>query len=227
MKLVRPKSLTELVVDELRTRIIDGRLRLGEALSENTLAAELGISKTPVREALLQLKLERLVDVSPQRGTYVFRLAADEVVMISELREILETAAARGAVERSHGALVARMSEIYSAMRAAFDADDTVAYRTLDGAYHQAMIDLCGNPFIRDAYSQVGFRIQALRSRLSNEARLNRLSINDHREMLKLIKSRDVPSLQQALRDHIQQTKQSYLDVLDQRDLLAEHLVSP
>ena len=62
---------------------------------------------------------------------------------------------------RSHGALVARMSEIYSAMRAAFDADDTVAYRTLDGAYHQAMIDLCGNPFIRDAYSQVGFRIQA------------------------------------------------------------------
>jgi DNA-binding GntR family transcriptional regulator len=89
------------------------------------------------------------------------------------------------------------------------------------------MIDLCGNPFIRDAYSQVGFRIQALRSRLSNEARLNRLSINDHREMLKLIKSRDVPSLQQALRDHIQQTKQSYLDVLDQRDLLAEHLVSP
>ena len=146
MKLVRPKSLTELVVDELRTRIIDGRLRLGEALSENTLAAELGISKTPVSEALLQLKLERLVDVSPQRGTYVFRLA----------------------VERSHGALVARMSEIYSAMRAAFDADDTVAYRTLDGAYHQAMIDLCGNPFIRDAYSQVGFRIQALRSRLSN-----------------------------------------------------------
>ena len=66
-----------------------------------------------------------------------------------------------------------------------------------------------------------------MRSRLSNEARLNRLSINDHREMLKLIKSRDVPSLQQALRDHIQQTKQSYLDVLDQRDLLAEHLVSP
>ena len=74
MKIVRPKSLTELVVDELRTRIIDGRLRLGEALSENTLAAELGISKTPVREALLQLKLERLVDVLPQRGTYVFRL---------------------------------------------------------------------------------------------------------------------------------------------------------
>ena len=51
MKIARPKSLTDLVVDELRARIIDGRLRLGEALSENALAADLGISKTPVREA--------------------------------------------------------------------------------------------------------------------------------------------------------------------------------
>ena len=57
MKLIRPKSLTDLVVDELRARIIDGRLRLGQALSESALAADLGISKTPVREALLQLKV--------------------------------------------------------------------------------------------------------------------------------------------------------------------------
>jgi DNA-binding GntR family transcriptional regulator len=224
MKITRPKSLTELVVEELRRRIIDGRLRLGEALSENALAAELGISKTPVREALLQLKLERLVEVLPQRGTYVFRLGADQVVMISELREVLEVAAARAAVERNHAALVRRMSEIYEAMRAAYEADDTVAYRTLDGEYHQAVIDLSGNPFIRDAYSQVGFRIQALRSRLSKEAALNRLSIRDHREMLKLIRARDVPSLQQLLRAHIEQTKRSYLDVLERWDLLARSL---
>src|SRR5690606_5401144 len=89
MKLIRPKSLKEMVADELRMRIIDGRLQLGAGLSENGLAAELGISKTPVREALLQLKQEGLVEVQPQRGTYVFRMAAEQVVMISELREIL------------------------------------------------------------------------------------------------------------------------------------------
>ena len=54
MPITRPKSLTEMVVEELRKRIIGGHLQLGEALSENALAAELGISKTPVREALLQ-----------------------------------------------------------------------------------------------------------------------------------------------------------------------------
>ena len=169
MKITRPKSLTVLVVDELRARIIDGRLRLGEGLSENALAAELGMSKTPVREALLQLKLERLVDVLPQRGTYVFRLARDEVVMISELREFLELPAAAAAIERNHALLIDRMAEIFQAMGKAFHSGDIARYRARDGEFHQAIIDQCGNPYVSDAYSQIGFRIQALRSRLSDE----------------------------------------------------------
>ncbi|MFN4311571.1 MAG: GntR family transcriptional regulator [Ferrovibrio sp.] len=226
MKITRPKSLKELVVEELRMRIIDGRLNLGAGLSENALAAEMGISKTPVREALLQLKLEGLVEVQPQRGTYVFRLASEQVVMISELREILEVAAVAAAIARNPEALTARMTRIFEDMRVAFDANDTVAYRNLDGDYHQAIIDLCGNPYIHDAYSQIGFRIQALRSRLSHEALLNRLSIKDHREMLKLVKARDVQALQDLMRNHINHTKQSYLDVLEHRDFIAEEIAS-
>ena len=110
MKIARPKSLTELVGEELRARIVDGRLRLGAALSENALAAELGLSKTPVREALLQLKLERLVEVLPQRGTYVFRLAADQVAPISELREVLEVAALTAAMAASGSSCLASQS---------------------------------------------------------------------------------------------------------------------
>ncbi len=219
MKIARPKSLTEMVVEDLRKRIIDGRLQLGEALSENALAAELGISKTPVREALLQLKLEKLVDVLPQRGTYVFRMAPEQVSMICELREVLEVAAAAASVARNHTALVARMGLIFEEMRAAFERVDTAAYGTLDGDYHQAMIDLCGNPYLTDAYAQVGFRSQALRARLSDEAELNRLSFRDHREMLRLVKGRDVAPLQKLIRAHIDQTRQMYLDVLARRAL--------
>ena len=217
MKITRPKSLTEMVVVELRKRIIDGRMQLGEALSENALAADLGISKTPVREALLQLKLEKLVDVLPQRGTYVFRMAPDQVAMISELREVLETAAAAIAITRNHGALVERMSAVFEDMRAAFERSDNAAYRVLDGEYHQAIIELAGNPYISDAYAQVGFRTQALRARLSDEAGLNRISFKDHREMLKLIKARDLAPLQKLIRAHINQTRQMYLDVLERR----------
>jgi DNA-binding GntR family transcriptional regulator len=224
MKLIRPKSLTDLVVEEMRARIIDGRLRLGQALSESALATDLGISKTPVREALLQLKVERLVDVLPQRGTYVFQMAADQVIMISELREILEVAAAASAIKRNHAALLARMSGTFDHMRAAFVAVDNAAYRMLDGEFHQAIIDLCGNPYTIDAYGQVGFRTQALRSRLSDEAALNRLSFQDHSKMLKLVKARDVPVLQRLLRAHIRHTMKSYLDVLKRRDAAAKQI---
>lgn len=224
MKIERPKSLAGLVVEELRARIIDGRLRLGEALSENVLAADLGISKTPVREALLQLKLERLVDVLPQRGTYVFRLARDEVVMISELREMLELPAAAVAIERNHAELVARMTEIYQEMSKAYRAGDNAVYRASDGELHQAIIDLTGNLYISDAYNQVGFRIQALRSRLADESKLNRASFKDHGEMLRLVKAREVEELQSLLRAHIRQTMHSYLEVLGDRDALGEEV---
>jgi DNA-binding GntR family transcriptional regulator len=224
MKTERPKSLTGLVVEELRARILDGRLRLGEALSENVLAADLGISKTPVREALLQLKLERLVDVLPQRGTYVFRLARDEVVMISELREILELPAAAAAIERNHAALVARMTVIYQDMSNAYRAGDNAGYRASDGELHQAMIDLCANSYLSNAYNQVGFRIQALRSRLADDMSLNRASYKDHGEMLRLVKARKVEELQSLLRAHIRQTMHSYLEILGDRDALGEEV---
>jgi len=212
--ITRPQSLTALVVDELRARIVDGRLRLGEHLSENTLAAELGISKTPVREALLQLKLERLVDVLPQRGSYVFQLGAEEVIKVSELREMLEVEAAAAAIKRNHAQLLTRMSDVLRDMRKAYSAGDNAAYRTIDGDFHRTIIDLCGNSFVSDAYGPIGLRIQALRSRLSDEAALNRLSFRDHCDMVRLIKSGEVTRLQKLLRAHIRQTAQSYIDVL-------------
>ena len=216
MKIERPKSLTELVIDELRARIMDGRLPLGAALSESTLASELGLSKTPVREALLQLKADRLVEVLPQRGTYVFRLAPEQVALITELREVLEVAALASAIARRHRDLVAGLTQIVSGMETAMAEGDHTGYRNLDGQFHQTIVDLCGNPYLHDAYSQVGFRIQALRSRLSVEDRLNRLSMKDHRAILKLVKARDIPAAQDLMRAHIDQTRQFYLDVIEQ-----------
>lgn len=214
MKIVRPKSLKELVVDEVRARIVDGRMTLGEALSENALAAQLGISKTPVREALLQLQSEGLVEVVPQRGTFVFRLDPQQVVQISELREALETAAAAWAIKRNYAPLVERMTAICAEMEKAQKRGDTVRYHELDGRYHQTMIELAGNPYLVDAYDQIGARIQALRSRLSLDAMLNSRSLADHRRMLELIREKKVRPLQSLLVTHIAHTRQWYLDVL-------------
>lgn len=98
---------------------------------------------------------------------------------------------------------------------------DNAAYRTLDGEFHQAIIGLCGNSYLIDAYAQVAFRTQALRSRLSDEAALNRRSLQDHSNIVKLVRSRHVPALLRLLRAHIRHTMRSYLDVLERRDAAA------
>src|SRR6188474_950945 len=97
----RPESLAESVVKRLREAIVSGDFELGQPLSERQLAELLEVSKTPVREAMAQLRLEGLIRILPQRGAFVFTLSQQEVVEICELRQALEASALRGAMERN------------------------------------------------------------------------------------------------------------------------------
>ena len=108
--LQRPKSLTSLAADEIRDRNVRGELRLGTPLSENALALELGVSKTPIREALLQLKMEGLVSIQPQRGSFVIDMSADEIRQLGEMRETLEVTALERAIARHREPLVEALS---------------------------------------------------------------------------------------------------------------------
>jgi DNA-binding GntR family transcriptional regulator len=114
------------------------------------------------------------------------------------------------------------MTDVLRDMRKAYNAGDNAAYRTLDGEYHRTIIELCGNSYLQDAYGPIGLRIQALRSRLSDEAALNRLSFREHCQMLKLIKAGEVARLQKLLRAHIRQTARSYIEVLGRRDAVSK-----
>jgi DNA-binding GntR family transcriptional regulator len=216
-KLQRARTLTEQAAEEIRARIIRGNFALGAALSENTLAAELGVSKTPVREALLQLKLEGLVDIQPQRGSFVFQMSAQEVVELSELREILETAAILRAVERDPDGLAAALAEIVSRMRSVNAAGDFARYRDLDADFHQAIVDHCGNAFLKESYAGITFRVQTLRARLSGDAALNSTSLEEHAQLLAHIKARDTARLCPLLAAHIFGTRRQYVDTLGQR----------
>jgi DNA-binding GntR family transcriptional regulator len=216
-KLPRPRTLTEQAADEIRARIIRGNFQLGEALSENMLAAELGVSKTPVREALLQLKLEGLVEIQPQRGSFVFQMSAQEVVELSELREILETAAALRALERDSDGVAKALAAIVEQMRTALAAEDFPAYRDLDADFHQTIVDHCGNDFLKESYAGITFRVQALRTRLSTDSALNSTSLDEHRDILDQIRKGDASRLRALLSDHIFGTKKHYVDMLAAR----------
>ena len=210
----RAQTLAEQAVDAIRAHIVGGRFQLGEALSESTLAAELGINKGPVREALLQLRLEGLVDIQPEHGSFVFQMSAQEVAELSDLREILETAAALRALERDQAGVAKVLDAIVRRMGTAMERDDFATYRNLDADFHQAIVDHCGNDFLKESYAAITFRVQALRSRLSTDTAFSAVSLTEHRQILAQFQAGDAMRLRAVLSAHIFGARQNYVEVL-------------
>jgi DNA-binding GntR family transcriptional regulator len=214
MKLVRPRSLKELAIEELRSRIVDGRIGLGDLLSENLLAAELGISKTPIREALLQLQTDGLVHIQPARGTIVFQLTAEDVTAITQLRVLLEVASIEAAAATNYATTLERLRAILATMNAARDGGDVAAYREADSDFHEAIVHCSGNDFFERAYSLISFRFKTLRAYLSRNALLNEQSFGDHRKIVDLLAKRRFAELSAVVRHHADGTRHAYLSSL-------------
>lgn len=210
-KLERPRSLTALAVERIRAAIIEGRFAFGEQLSEAALAAQLGISKTPVREALLRLKLEGLVEIHPQRGTFVFTVGEQEVGEICRFREILESAALAEAMASAREELVARLQENVAAMRRAHRTKNVAALPQLDAEFHGAIVELCGNAYLRAAYGLIEHKIHALRWRLPESNDQVEHCQDNHAVILEQIREASVAKAQATLRRHIRDTEDAYL----------------
>jgi len=211
--LQRPRSLAEQAAVTIRQRIIDGLLPLGSALSEVALAAELGVSKTPVREALLRLSKDGLVEILPQRGTYVFRLDARQVRALTVMRELLERKALAMAAP-AHRDLGAALAKVVSAMDRALPLDDPQDYRRLDDAFHQTIIDGADNEFLTDAYDRIAFRVQALRSGLARVRERNERSFAEHGRLAALVAAGDMAAADDLLGHHIRFNGEAYVATL-------------
>jgi DNA-binding GntR family transcriptional regulator len=209
----RPRSLTALVTDQLRDLIVTGRLALGEQLSENALAERLGVSRTPVREAFLRLEAERLVEVRPQRGTFVFRVDADEVREICELREVLETGALRVAFAHDPAALAAALTPLVEAASAAAFRDPA-AYQPHDAAFHETLVAAGRNRQLVEAYSLISARVTALRYRFLTTRAQVEGSRRQHAEVLRLVGTGDAAGAEEALRHHVYNSYRALLDLV-------------
>jgi DNA-binding GntR family transcriptional regulator len=211
-KLSRPKSLTDLAVERIRQAIVEGRLGFGEQISEAVLAAQLGISKTPVREALLRLKPDGLVEIHPQRGTFVFRLTEHEVAEICRFREILEAAALAEAMARDRPRLVARLEANVAAMAAAHQRRDLKRLPQVDAEFHAIVLDCCGNSYLRAAYSLIEHKIHALRWRLPEHNAQVEHCQHNHAVIVDQIREGNVGRAQTTLKRHIRDTQEAYLE---------------
>lgn len=204
-------KLSDLAREEIRERIISGTFPMGRKLPENELSELLGMSKSPIREALLQLESEGLVEMPPDRTAQVFSMGSGTIAELGELRLILEREALSLAIARNRASLAEALDVIVGKMRAALEVEDASSYRLLDRDYHTAIFDLCGNGYLRSNYLLLSFRIQALRNWLSRDANLNTISLSDHAEIVEMIRKGDSAGAKAFLQKHISETTANYL----------------
>jgi DNA-binding GntR family transcriptional regulator len=208
--LTRPKSLTDLAHDSIRQLIVGGELPMGAQLSEATLAAQLGISKTPVREALLRLRVDGLIDIQPQRGTFVFSLTPRQVEEICVFREAIEISAVKLAMEGNRAEMVKALQANVREMALARKARQFKVIRALDEAFHQAIVDHCDNAYLQQAHQMIASKISALRARLPEANEQVDHCQQNHATIVGLMREGRIAPTQRALALHIRDTLESY-----------------
>jgi len=206
----RPPSLSSVVTDHIRSMIIRGDVPLGAAISERSISADLKVSKTPVREALAQLKNEGLVTIVPQSGVRVFTLSAREVREICAFRKILESAALEISMTVDPAGLLRDLEAIEERMRKALSAGDVRGYLGLDTDFHLAFFANCGNAYLQNAYGLYAGKIAALRTHLADKPLHTQLSLAEHGEIVAAVRRRDATTLVGILGDHIGRTQETY-----------------
>ncbi|MGV3711728.1 GntR family transcriptional regulator [Pseudolysinimonas sp.] len=200
--------------DELREEILTGRLTAGTPLSEVDLAERLGVSRTPLRAALARLALEGLVDTTRGRTGVVSAVSAASITELFELREALETQAARLVARRRDpdvfDALVARFADAPAVLR----DGDVEAYYALVAEFDRALDDALGNAVYRGALDGVRLHLaRARRIATDNPDRLVR-SAEEHRLICAAIRDGDSALAASATTVHLKASLTTILDTL-------------
>lgn len=210
----RPESLSKIAEEHIRQGIVTGTFRLGESLQEVKLSELMGISKTPIREALAALNLQGLVQIIPHRGAFVFSLSEDDVVQLCRYRLILETAALDQALAADRDALLSELGDIVSKMSDARDANSFEQYLDLDAGFHDAFFLYCGNNYLREGYQKVSDIVRTMRTYLSRRSERTKKSFKEHEAILALLQEGKEKRAKDVLKRQITRGERSYSDLV-------------
>jgi DNA-binding GntR family transcriptional regulator len=196
-----PQSLAELAYESIRESVLSGRLAMGERIVESRVAAELGTSRAPVREALRRLSEERLVVEKPRHGSYVREISAADFIDIYNLRIALETAAIR-LVTRRQPPLDEFENTIRQLDRAAA-SENLSKVLDLELAVHQVLCEASGNSYLAAAFRSVAgpVRMALGVDAVDNQGPAEIAS--EHPPLLDAIRTGDENHAAEVVRDHI------------------------
>jgi len=196
-------SLHDQILTRLRDIIIEGHLTPGSRINEGQIGAMLGVSRTPLREAIKFLASEGLVELVPARGAIVKKFSAKEVLDILEVLRTLETFAAVRACELATDADIAGIRALHDEMLACYRRGDRLSYFKLNQAIHSGIVALVGNAALSDVHSTLQTRSKRVRFIGHEGPEKWASAVAEHEEMIAALEARDARRLSSVLESHL------------------------
>jgi DNA-binding GntR family transcriptional regulator len=211
----RANNTAHLVYRELRDDIVSMRRAPGQPIVEKEIALARGVSRTPVREALLRLAGEDLVEIFPQSGTFVARIPASALPEAILMRTALEQTTARLAAERAHAGDIARLHDLIERQRRVEARGERDRFHAADEAFHAAIAEAAGHPGIWRFIEQVKIQVDRYRRLTLPVPGRMRLVLGEHAAVVAAIEAHDPPAAAAAMAAHLERLRASIGDVRD------------
>jgi DNA-binding GntR family transcriptional regulator len=202
----RPRTATAAarIYSDLRNQLVSLQRRPGEAISEAEIALSYGVSRTPVREAILKLSDEGLLEIYPQSGIFVSRIPIAALPEAIIVRKALEETTAQFAAERATSSQILVLHAILERQREADVANDRDAFHHADEAFHAAIAEVAGHPGIWTLIQQVKIHVDRYRRlTLPQQGRIAR-AIEEHEAILDAIEAHDPARARIAMQTHLE-----------------------
>lgn len=207
----QPLSLTRLAHQRLRDAILAGQLKPGEIYNEMALAQEMGVSRTPVREALLELSSQGLVTFLPRKGVQVNYFDDHDVEEVFELRKLIELCALDKAIDKATSGEIKKLDGALRGSRDAAKKRDLDAFLQADRLFHHNVVELSGNGRMHAILDNLRDIIHVMSFEAVNRAERMDEVVGEHEEIMRSLRERDRTAACEALSRHLDLSKQAVL----------------
>lgn len=208
--MVEIKSVSDTVVEYLRSQIVTGRLRANQKLNENELASGLGVSRPPIREAFRTLENEHLVVSVPRKGTYVTDISIEDLLGLCQVREMIESYTIDLLKMKGIRELPQVESSLEEAGRSTLPSvenqDEMLCYHKVFSDFHGKLVEAVGNYRIIHFYKAISLNITRYQIIYLSIPGTVKQSLQDHREILDFVKMGEYDRAKECLINHIDYT---------------------
>ena len=206
------KPLREMVYEELKMQILKGSIIPGTRMMEVELAEEMGVSRTPIREAIRKLEKEGLVTIEPRRGAYASMISREDMVEILEVRQDLEGLAAYFAADRMTKKQMEELKRVSNSYNAAVKEGNMEAMIKHDTRFHHIIVESCRNKILVQMIEQLQELVLRFRYIYYDNFKRAENMPEEHREILEAIASGDADRARAAADVHIDRLKQLVIE---------------